>query len=68
MYANATTELAHSTEAVTDESIPVAQRQKRLHDAQENHKWTSKTLLHHLETCTACRARESALRPSYKAK
>lgn len=65
MYANATTELAHATEAMIDESIPLAQREKRLRHAKENHQWSSKTLLEHLETCVACRTRESALRPAY---
>ena len=68
MYANATIELAHATESMIDESIPLAQREKRLRNAQENHKWSSNTLLHHLETCVACRSRESALRPTYKSK
>ena len=68
MHANAITELAQATDSMTDESIPLTQREKRLHHAKDNHQWTSKTLLHHLETCVACRARESALRPAYKAK
>jgi hypothetical protein len=68
MHANATTELVHATESMIDESIPLAQRERRLHNARENHKWTSRTLLHHLDTCVACRARESALRPAYKEK
>ena len=66
MFANATTELAAARLALTDETIILVHRQKRLRDAESNHKWTSAKLLDHLNTCEACQARESAIRPAFR--
>jgi hypothetical protein len=66
MFANATTELASARVAMTDEAITHAHRQKRLQDAEANHKWTSAKLLEHLNTCTACQERQSAIRPAFR--
>jgi hypothetical protein len=66
MFANATTELAGARLALTDETIILVHRQKRLRDAESNHKWTSAKLLDHLNTCEACQARESAIRPAFR--
>ncbi len=66
MFANATTELAAARIAMTDEAFPHAHRQKRLRDAESNHKWTSAKLLEHLNTCTACQERQSAIRPAFR--
>jgi hypothetical protein len=61
-----TKELAAASEAMTDETIPLALRARRLHNAKENHSWTSDTLLEHAYRCSACRERESAFRPAYR--
>jgi hypothetical protein len=66
MFANATTELAAARLALNDETIILVHRQKRLRDAESNHKWTSAKLLDHLNTCEACQARESAIRPAFR--
>ncbi|MDE3105842.1 MAG: hypothetical protein KGK08_11760 [Acidobacteriota bacterium] len=68
MHANANHELLLAQQAQQDDSIPQEQRDRRLRNAQANQKWTSDTLLKHLETCSACRTRESALRPAYDPK
>jgi hypothetical protein len=65
MFANATTELAAARLAMTDAMITLAHREKRLRDAESNHKWTSAKLLDHLNTCTACQERASAIRPAF---
>ena len=65
MFANATTELASARVAMADETIILVHRQKRLRDAEANHKWTSAKLLEHLNTCTACQERASAIRPAF---
>jgi hypothetical protein len=65
MFANATTELAAARGVQTDESLPLEHRKKRLRDAEANHKWTSAKLLDHLNTCTACQERQSAIRPAF---
>jgi hypothetical protein len=66
MLANAITEYAAANEAMEDATIPQAQRERRFENAKKNHTWTSATLLEHIERCSACRERESALRPAYK--
>ena len=66
MLSNAITERASATDAMEDTSVSIEQRERRLYNAQKNHTWTSSTLLEHIERCTACRERESALRPAYK--
>ncbi len=66
MFANAADELAAARKASADETIPKAHREKRLRNAEDNHRWTSATLQKHLDSCTACQARESAIRPAYK--
>jgi hypothetical protein len=63
MVANAVTELAAAQVSLTDATVPLAQREKRVRNAEENHIWTSQMLVDHLRTCAACRARESAMRP-----
>ena len=65
MFANATTELASARVAMADETIILVHRQKRLRDAESNHKWTSAKLLEHLNTCVACQERASAIRPAF---
>jgi hypothetical protein len=66
MLANATNEMAVATDALQDKSTDPQQSQRRLENARKNHAWTSSTLLEHLGRCSACRERESALRPAYK--
>jgi hypothetical protein len=66
MFANATTELSAARLAITDEAIILVHRQKRLRDAEANHRWTSAKLLEHLNTCVACQERESAIRPAFR--
>jgi hypothetical protein len=66
MLVNATNELVAANDAMADPNIPKAQRDRRLENANKNHAWTSSTLLEHLDRCSACRERESALRPAYK--
>ena len=66
MLVNATNEMAAATDAVQDKTTDPQQSQKRLENARKNHTWTSSTLLEHLGRCSACRERESALRPAYK--
>jgi hypothetical protein len=66
MLANAIVEYAAANEALDDDTIPQALRDRRFDNAKKNHTWTSATLLEHIERCTACRERESALRPAYK--
>ncbi len=66
MLVNATNELAEANDAMADANVPKAQRDRRLANANKNHAWTSSTLLEHLDRCSACRERESALRPAYK--
>jgi 7-cyano-7-deazaguanine synthase in queuosine biosynthesis len=66
MLVNATNEMAASADALHDKSADPQQSQKRLDNARKNHTWTSSTLLEHLGRCSACRERESALRPAYK--
>ncbi|WP_213806145.1 hypothetical protein [Granulicella sp. dw_53] len=66
MLVNATNEMAAATEALGDTSVAQAQRERRIENARKNQTWTSTTLLEHLERCSACRERESALRPAYK--
>jgi hypothetical protein len=66
MLANAIIEYSAANEAMDDETIPLQLRERRLDNAKKNHTWTSATLLEHIERCTACRERESALRPAYK--
>ena len=66
MLVNATNELAAATDAASDKTVPVDQRERRRKNATNNHAWTSSTLLNHLTTCSACRERESALRPAFK--
>jgi hypothetical protein len=68
MLSNAITEYAAANAAMDDESIPIQQRERRLENAKKNHTWTSATLLEHVDSCSACRERESALRPAYKEK
>ena len=65
MFANATTELTAARVVMADETIILAHRLKRLRDAEANHKWTSAKLLDHLNTCTACQERQSAIRPAF---
>jgi hypothetical protein len=66
MLANAIIEYSAANEAMDDTTIPQSLRERRLQNAKNNHTWTSSTLLEHIERCTACRERESALRPAYK--
>ena len=67
MLANAIIEHSAGNEAMDDETIPLELRERRLHNAKKNPTpRTSATLLEHIERCTACRERESALRPAYK--
>ena len=66
MLANAVSELAEAKEALADETTALEQRERRVQNAEKNHAWTSKMLLEHLQTCAACRTRESALRPAVK--
>ena len=66
MLANAIVEYSAANEAMDDTTVPQAQRERRFQNAKNNHAWTSATLLEHIERCTACRERESALRPAYK--
>jgi hypothetical protein len=66
MFANAADELAAARKAVADESIHPAHREKRVRNAEENHRWTSATLQNHLDSCVACQARESVMRPAFK--
>ena len=66
MLANAIIEYSAANEAMDDPAIPQPQRERRLQNAKKNHAWTSCTLLEHIERCSACRERESALRPAYK--
>ena len=66
MLANAIVEYSAANEAMDDDTVPLQQRERRLDNAKKNHTWTSSTLLEHIERCTACRERESALRPAYK--
>ena len=66
MLANAANEMAAASTALHDKSTDPQQSQRRLDNARKNHTWTSTTLLEHLERCSACRERESALRPAYK--
>jgi hypothetical protein len=67
MLVNATNELAAATaDAASEKTVPAKQHERRLQNAINNHAWTSSTLLNHLTTCTACRQRESALRPAFK--
>ncbi len=66
MLANAIIEYSAANEAMTDHTIPQDLRERRLQNAKKNHAWTSSTLLEHIERCTACRERESAMRPAYK--
>jgi len=66
MLVNATNELAAAGEAMSDTSVPQSQRERRLHNAKSNHTWTSTTLLHHLETCSACRERGSTILPAHR--
>ncbi|CAN5464644.1 hypothetical protein BH10ACI4_BH10ACI4_21810 [soil metagenome] len=66
MLINATNELAEATDAMANPAVSRPLRERRLQNAQTNHTWTSSTLLSHLENCSACRERESALRPAYK--
>lgn len=66
MFANAADELAAARKAVADESVPQTHREKRARNAEDNHRWTATTLQNHLDSCVACQARESALRPAFK--
>lgn len=66
MFANATDELAAARKALTDETVLLAHREKRVRNAEDNHKWAAETLRNHLGSCSACQARESAIRPAYK--
>ncbi|MCU1321213.1 MAG: hypothetical protein JWM43_862 [Acidobacteriaceae bacterium] len=66
MLVNATNELAAATDAMADPAVSQPVRQRRLENARQNHTWTSSTLLTHLQNCSACRERESAIRPAYK--
>ena len=66
MLVNATNELAAAANAALDKAVPAEQSKRRLNNATSNHAWTSSTLLDHLTTCSACRQRESALRPAYR--
>jgi hypothetical protein len=66
MLVNATNEMASASEAMSDPTVPQDQRERRLQHAKNNHTWTSATLLEHLRSCSACRERESALRPAYR--
>jgi hypothetical protein len=66
MLANAIVEYSAANEAMDDDTIPLHLRERRFDNAKKNHTWTSATLLEHIERCTACRERESALRPAYK--
>ena len=66
MLVNATNEMASAYDSQEDASIPKEQRERRLKNAKDSHTWTSSTLLEHLQNCSACRERESALRPAYR--
>ena len=66
MLANAIIEYSAANEAMDDTTIPQDLRERRFQNAKNNHAWTSSTLLEHIERCTACRERESAMRPAYK--
>jgi hypothetical protein len=66
MFANAADELAAARKAVADESVPQAHREKRVRNAEDNHRWTSTTLQNHLDSCVACQTRESVIRPAFK--
>lgn len=66
MLVNATNEMAAASEAMSDTSVPQSQRQRRLQNAKNNHTWSSTVLFEHLQSCSACRARESAVRPAYR--
>jgi hypothetical protein len=66
MLINATNELAAANDAMADPAVLQAQRERRLQNAKRNHNWTSSTLLKHLASCSACRERQSAVRPAYK--
>ena len=59
-------EVSSASQAMVDETIPLALRVRRLHNAKENHSWTSDTLIEHAYRCSACRERESAFRPAYR--
>ena len=66
MLANAIIELSAATEAMSDENVTIELRQRRITNAKSNHTWTTTTLLEHIDRCSACRERESALRPAYR--
>ena len=65
MLANAIVEYAAANEAMDDDTIPQQLRERRSTTPKEPH-LDLRTLLEHIERCTACRERESALRPAYK--
>ena len=58
--------LQQARKALADETVLLAHREKRLRNAEDNHKWTAEILRNHLGSCSACQARESAIRPAYK--
>jgi hypothetical protein len=66
MFANATDELGAARKAMADEAVLLVNREKRVRNAEENHKWTSATLIEHLNRCEACQSRESVMRPAYR--
>ena len=66
MLVNATNELASANDALGDPAVPAPQSERRFQNAKSNHTWTSATLLSHLSACSACRERQSALRPAYR--
>ena len=57
MLANAIHEMAAASEAMSDESISIDLRERRLFHAKENHSWASTTLRAHVEHCVACHER-----------
>ena len=66
MFANATDELAAARKAMADETVLLIHREKRVRNAEENHRWTAATLQNHLDSCVACQARESVIRPAFR--
>jgi hypothetical protein len=56
MLADAIHEMAAASEAMSDESISLDLRERRLFHAKENHTWATTTLRAHVEHCPGCRA------------
>jgi hypothetical protein len=57
MLANSIHEMAAASEAMSDQSVSLDLRERRLFHAKENHTWASTTFRTHVEGCAACRER-----------